>query len=105
MHIGYDGPIVAEPFNRPLQSLSPDGAVGAVSEALDACVWAASRRMLPAELVGTHPYFAEVLSADNRTDNTTPGVDEAFSRGAHADWHRINSKASDMQPPRAAKTF
>lgn len=61
MHIGYTGPIVAEPFNRPLQSLSPDAAVSAVGNSLDACTYAAMQRMLPDELVGTQPYHPEVL--------------------------------------------
>lgn len=33
-HIGYDGPVVVEPFNAPLRSMAPEEAVRATAEAL-----------------------------------------------------------------------
>ena len=98
-HIGYEGPVVAEPFNRPLQSLDADGAVAAASEALDLTFASALRRMLPEELVGDHAYHAEVLApAASRSTEVPQGrgyelTPEAFDQRAHESWHRINSRA------------
>ena len=63
-HIGYDGPVVAEPFNRPLQALSIYEAVARVSASLDATFAAAAALTLPAGLVGTHPYLDEPLAPE-----------------------------------------
>jgi len=59
-HIGYKGPVVAEPFNRRIQALPPSTAVAAVSNSLDLIFAVSQRRMLPEELIGAHPYQTEI---------------------------------------------
>ena len=59
-HLGYDGPVVAEPFNRHLQTLPASSAVEAVSSALDSVFAASKHYKLPQSLIGTHPYKNEI---------------------------------------------
>lgn len=85
IHIGYTGPVVAEPFNRPLQALSPGDAAAAVSEALDLTFALAKRRMLPQELIGSQHYATEAL------EPTAGAAGEAgYSAACHSEWHRLN---------------
>lgn len=58
-HIGYDGPVVSEPFSRRLQRLPIGEAVAEVSSSLDRVIADSKRYALPADLVGTHRYLDE----------------------------------------------
>ena len=58
-HIGFNGPVVAEPYCRRLQRLGADAAVAQVSASLDDVFAQAEDVTLPSELIGEHPYLDE----------------------------------------------
>jgi len=63
MHIGYDGPVVCEPFNRRFHHMSSEEAVTEAKAALDE-VWAqAESYPLDPDLIGTHQYYPDPAEA------------------------------------------
>ena len=65
-HIGYEGPVVCEPFNRRFHKLSVEDAVKEVKESMDACFLSAQSYRLADELVGTQPYNPDPMEAKVR---------------------------------------
>lgn len=84
-HIGYAGPVVAEPFNRSLMALPIDEAVAQVASALDATFAAAAAQRLPLGLIGTHPYLAEPLDATATAAARAPRLSQGAEARAVAD--------------------
>jgi len=65
-HIGYDGPVVCEPFNRRFHDLTLDQAVDEVKSSLDECFRRAAVYDLPADLVSSEPYNPDPQQASVR---------------------------------------
>ena len=63
-----------------------------VSEALDLTFAVAKRRMLPQELIGSHPYDTEALRP--MATEATQTMATSYNATSHLEWHRLNQSAA-----------